>query len=215
MKVKWLGHSCFLVTSKGGVRIITDPYAVGGSINYSRIEETADIVVVSHGHDDHSNVSAVQGKPEVVKGDGTKTVKGIQFKGIASYHDASQGAQRGPNTIFCFTVDDIELCHLGDLGHVLSPGQVNEIGAVDILLIPVGGFYTIDASAASRVCKQLKPKVVIPMHFKTPSCAYPIAGVEGFIKGKKNVRGVGDSEVEFEREKLPAATEIVLLQPAL
>jgi L-ascorbate metabolism protein UlaG (beta-lactamase superfamily) len=215
MKVKWLGHACFLVTSKGGVIIITDPYVVGGGINYSPIEETADIVTVSHGHDDHSNVSAVQGNPEIVRGDGTKTAKGIQFRGIATYHDASQGTQRGPNTVFCFTVDAIKLCHLGDLGHVLSPGQVNEIGTVDILFIPVGGFYTIDASIASQVCNQLKPKVVIPMHFKTPKCAYPLAGVEGFLKGKKNVRKVDDSEVEFEREKLPAATEIVLLQPAL
>ena len=215
MKVKWLGHSCFLITATGGVRTITDPYAVGGGINYSPIEETADIVVVSHGHDDHSNVSAVRGTPEVVEGSGTKTAQGIQFKGTAAYHDASQGTQRGPNTIFCFTIDDIKLCHLGDLGHVLSPGQVNEIGDIDILFIPVGGFYTIDASVASRVCEQLKPKVVIPMHFRTPKCAYPLAGVEDFLKGKQNVRKVGDSEVEFERERLPAATEIVLLQPAL
>jgi L-ascorbate metabolism protein UlaG (beta-lactamase superfamily) len=215
MKIKWLGHSCFLITSRGGVRIVTDPYAVGEGINYSPIKETADVVVVSHDHDDHSNVSAVKGTPEVVKGSGTKTVKGIQFRGIATYHDASQGKQRGPNTIFCFTVDDIKLCHLGDLGHVLSPGQVNEIGAVDILFIPVGGFYTIDASVASQVCDKLEPKVAIPMHFKTPKCAYPIAGVEDFLKGKKNVRKGGDSEAEFERERLPAATEILLLQPAL
>jgi L-ascorbate metabolism protein UlaG (beta-lactamase superfamily) len=188
---------------------------VGGGINYSPIKETADVVVVSHDHSDHSNVSAVQGKPEVVKDSGTKTAKGIQFKGIASYHDAARGEQRGPNTIFCFNVDGLKLCHLGDLGHVLSPGQVNEIGAVDILFVPVGEPYTIGASVASRVCEQLKPKVVIPMHFKTPRCAYPIAGVEDFLRGKKNVRKVGGSEVEFEREKLPAATEIVLLQPAL
>ena len=215
MKVKWLGHSCFLVTSKGGLRIITDPYVAGGGIDYSPIEETADIVTVSHGHDDHSNVSAVQGKPEVVTGDGTKTAKGIQFRGIATYHDASQGTQRGPNTVFCFTVDEIKLCHLGDLGHVLDLEQVTEIGAVDILLVPVGGYFTIDAFVSSQVCDQLKPKVVIPMHFKTPKCAYPIASVEDFLKGKKNVRKVGDSEIEFERKKLPAATEIVLLQPAL
>jgi len=215
MKVKWLGHSCFLITSRGGLRVITDPYAVGGGINYSPIKETADVVVVSHDHGDHSNVSTVQGKPEVVKGSGTKTARGIQFKGIATYHDDSQGKQRGPNTVFCFTIDDIKLCHLGDLGHVLSPGQVSEIGAVDILFVPVGGFYTIDAPVASQVCDQLKPKVVIPMHFKTPKCAYPIAGVEDFLKGKKNVRKVMDSEVDLEQEKLPAATEIVLLQPAL
>ena len=215
MRVKWLGHSCFLITSKGGLRVITDPYAVGGGINYSPIKETADVVVVSHGHDDHSNVSTVQGKPEVVKGDGIKTAKSVQFRGIATYHDAAQGKQRGLNTVFCFTIDDIKLCHLGDLGHVLSPEQVNEIGAVDILFVPVGGFYTIDAPVASQVCDQLKPKVVIPMHFKTPKCAYPIAGVEDFLKGKKGVRRVGDSEVDLEQEKLPAATEIVLLQPAL
>ncbi|NWF77754.1 MAG: MBL fold metallo-hydrolase [Chloroflexi bacterium] len=215
MKIKWLGHACFLITSKGGVRIITDPYAVGSGIDYSPIKETADIVVVSHDHDDHSNVASVQGKPEVVRGSGTRIAKGIQFKGIASYHDAFQGEQRGPNTIFCFAVDNMKLCHLGDLGHMLSTGQVTEIGAIDILFIPVGGFLTIDAPMASQVCNQLKPKVVIPMHFKTPKCAYPIAGVEDFLKGKKNVRRVGGSEVDFEKEKLPAATEIVLLQPAL
>jgi L-ascorbate metabolism protein UlaG (beta-lactamase superfamily) len=215
MKVKWLGHACFLITSGDDLRVITDPYAVGGGINYSPIKEAADVVVVSHGHDDHSNVSAVQGKPEVVKDSGKKTAKGIQFKGVATSHDASQGQQRGPNTVFCFTIDDIKLCHLGDLGHVLGSGQVAEIGAVDILFVPVGGFYTIDAPVASQVCDQLKPKVVIPMHFRTPRCAYPIAGVEDFLKDKENVRRVGDSEADFERERLPAATEIVLLQPAL
>ncbi len=215
MKIKWLGHACFLITSKDGTRIITDPYAVGGGINYSPIKETADVVVISHDHGDHNNVSTVQGKPEVIKGSGKKNAISIQFKGVAAYHDASQGTQRGPNTAFCFTIDDIKLCHLGDLGHVLGPEQVTEIGVVDILIIPVGGFFTIDASVASQVCDQLKPKIIIPMHFKTPKCAYPIAGVEDFLKGKKNVRKVGASEAEFAREKLPAVTEIVLLQPAL
>jgi L-ascorbate metabolism protein UlaG (beta-lactamase superfamily) len=215
MKVKWLGHACFLITSRDGLRVITDPYAVGGGINYSPIKETADVVVVSHDHDDHSNVSTVQGKPEVVKGSGKKTAKGIQFKGIATYHDDSQGKRGGANTVFRFDVDDTRLCHLGDLGHVLSPEQVTEIGAVDILFVPVGGFFTIDAPVASQVCDQLKPKIVIPMHFKTPKCVYPIAGVEDFLKGKKNVKKVGSSEVEFERGKLPAVTEIVLLQLAL
>jgi L-ascorbate metabolism protein UlaG (beta-lactamase superfamily) len=169
---------------------------------------------VSHDHDDHNNVSAVQGKPEVVKGSGTKTAKGIPFKGVATSHDASQGSQRGPNTAFCFTIDDLKLCHLGDLGHVLSPLQVTEIGAVDVLFVPVGGFFTIEATVANQVCGQLKPKIAIPMHFKTPKCAYPIASVDGFLKGRKDVRKVAGSEVEFEREKLPTATEIVVLQPA-
>ncbi|MDH4269181.1 MAG: MBL fold metallo-hydrolase [Dehalococcoidia bacterium] len=215
MKIKWLGHACFLITSRDGLRVITDPYAVGGGINYSPIKETADVVLVSHDHDDHNNVSAVQGKPEVVKGSGTKTVKGIRFKGVATSHDASQGTQRGPNTVFCFTIDDLKLCHLGDLGHVLSPGQVAEIGAVDILFVPVGGFFTIEAIVANQVCDQLKPRTTIPMHFKTSKCAYPIASVDDFLKGKKDVRKVASSEAEFEPEKLSTATEIMLLQPAL
>lgn len=215
MKVKWLGHACFLITSREGIRIITDPYAVGGGISYSPIKETADIVVVSHEHGDHNNVSAVQGKPEIVRDSGTRTARGIQFRGVATYHDNFQGRQRGPNTVFCFTLDDIKLCHSGDLGHLLSPEQIKEIGAVDILLIPVGGFYTISANEASEVCNQLSPKVIIPMHFKTPKCAYPITGVEDFLKGKKDVRRVDSSEAEFELEKLPTTAEIVVLEPAL
>jgi L-ascorbate metabolism protein UlaG (beta-lactamase superfamily) len=215
MIVKWLGHASFLIISRDGLRLITDPYAVGGGINYSPIKEVADIVLVSHGHDDHSNISTVQGKPEVIRGDGIKTAKGIQFKGVATYHDEVKGGQRGLNSIFCFTLDDIKLCHLGDLGHVLNPEQISEIGAVDILFVPVGGFFTIDASAASQVCDQLEPKVVIPMHYKTPKCTYPIAGVDDFLKGRKNVRRVDNSEVEFEFETLPTTTEIVILQPAM
>ena len=215
MKVKWLGHACFLITSKSGLKIITDPYAVGGGIDYSPISEAADVVAVTHDHGDHNNVSAVHGKPEVVKGSRTKTVQGIQFKGVPTFHDASQGTERGSNTVFCFTIDGLHLCHLGDLGHVLSPGQVTEIGAVDILFVPVGGFFTIDAAAASQVCDQLRPRIAIPMHFKTPKCAYPIASVEDFPKGKKPVRKVAGSEVEFDPKDLPTGTEIVLLQPAL
>ena len=214
MKIRWLGHACFLITSGAGVRVVADPYTVGGGIDYSPINETADVVVVSHNHSDHNNVAAVQGKPELVKGPGTKTAKGIQFKGVATSHDASQGMQRGSNTVFCFTIDDLRLCHLGDLGHALSQAQVTEIGPVDILFIPVGGFFTIDATVASHVCDQLKPKVVIPMHFKTPRCGYTIASVEDFLKGKKNVSRAMASEVELQRDKLPIAMEIVLLQPA-
>jgi len=214
MIIKWLGHSCFLITSERGLRVIMDPYSVGGGISYSSIEETADIVVVSHDHFDHNAVSAVRGKPEVVKGSGIKTVRGIQFRGIATYHDTSQGKQRGTNTVFCFTLGDIKLCHLGDLGHLLSQAQINEIGAVDILFIPTGGFYTIDAADASKVCDQLKPKVIIPMHFKTAKCDFPISGVEDFIRNKKNATKMDSSQIEFKLGELPAATEIVVLKSA-
>ncbi len=215
MKVKWLGHASFLITSEDGIRIITDPYATGMGISYGDIKEAADIVTVSHEHGDHNNVDAVSGNPLVVKDAGIQDVKGIPFKGIASYHDDAGGSQRGPNTILCFTVDDVKLCHLGDLGHQLSEQQVADIGEVDVLLIPVGGFFTIDATVASEITEKLNPQVVIPMHYSTDKCAYPISGVDDFLKGKANVKKMDASEAEFSKDKLPSTTEIVVLRHAL
>ena len=215
MKIKWLGHASFLITSDSGVRVITDPYNRGGGVDYGQIEETADIVTVSHKHKDHNNVGAVKGKPVVIDAPEAKNVKGIEFLGVPCYHDGAKGAQRGPNIAFCFTVDDVRVCHLGDLGHELDAGKVKEIGAVDVVLIPVGGFYTIDARQAGAVSEALKPKVVIPMHVRTAKCDYPIAGVEDFLKGRKNVTRVAASETEIKKDKLPSETETVVLQHAL
>lgn len=213
MKIKWLGHAAFMITSAAGTRIITDPYVVDERLTYGEIKESADIVTVSHEHSDHSNVAAVKGNPEVVKG--TAKVKGIEFRAISSYHDNSGGSQRGKNTIFCFGVDGVGVCHLGDLGHPLSDKQVAEIGSVDILLLPVGGFFTIDAEVATQVCDRLKPGVVIPMHFRNDKCRFPIAGVDEFLKGKENVSHLDASEVEFKPGELPATTKIVVLKTAL
>ena len=215
MKVKWLGHASFLITSEEGTRIITDPYATGMGISYGEIKEAADIVMVSHEHGDHNNAAAVSGSPQLVKNSGVQEAKGIQFKGIASFHDDAEGSQRGPNTIFCFTVDDVKLCHLGDLGHQLSEGQVADIGDVDVILIPIGGFFTIDAAVATDTIEKLKPRVVIPMHYSTDKCAYPISGVEDFLKGKANVKRMDASEVELTKSELPSAAEIVVLKHAL
>jgi L-ascorbate metabolism protein UlaG (beta-lactamase superfamily) len=215
MKIKWLGHASFLITSEKGLKIITDPYSLGGEIEYGRIEEAADIVTVSHKHSDHNNVAAVKGKPEVVNTAGSKRVKGVDFKGIPSYHDEAKGGQRGANIIFCFTLDGIRICHLGDLGHQLDAPQMAEIGEVDVLLLPVGGVYTIDAKGAAKVCDKLNPKVVLPMHYKTAKCGYPIAKVDDFLQGRKNVRHLNASETEFKKEQLPSATETVVLKHAL
>lgn len=215
MKIKWLGHASFLITSDSGVRVITDPYSRGGGIEYGPIQETADIVTVSHKHPDHDNAGAVKGSPVVVDTLGVKNVKGIEFLGVASYHDGTKGAQRGTNIIFCFSIDGVRVCHLGDLGHELDASKVKEIGSVDVLLIPVGGFYTIDPRQATNICNALKPKIVIPMHVKTPKCDYPIASVEEFLKGRKNVRRMATSEVEIRKDRLPSETETIVLQHAL
>ncbi|MCD6300256.1 MAG: MBL fold metallo-hydrolase [Dehalococcoidales bacterium] len=213
MKIKWLGHASFAITSDTGIKIITDPYKTDERIGYGEIEESADIVTVSHEHSDHNNVAAVKGNPEVVRE--TAKVKGLEFKGIPTYHDTVQGQQRGKNTIFCFEVDGIRICHLGDLGHSLSDKQLAELGEVDILLIPVGGYFTIDAEVASQICGRLAPRVVIPMHYKTDKCFLPIADVDEFLQGKENIVRLSASEAEFKQGELPAKTQIIVLKSAL
>ncbi|MFC2006139.1 MBL fold metallo-hydrolase [Chloroflexota bacterium] len=214
MKVKWLGHASFLITANDGTRIITDPYMPNERLTYDEIKEAADIVTVSHEHGDHNNVAAVGGNPAVVKG--TAEIKGINFKGIPTYHDDAEGSKRGNNIILCFEVDGVRLCHLGDLGHPLSDKEIAEFGSVDIVLVPVGGNYTIDAKVATEVYSKLAPKVIVPMHFNNDRCpGFPVSGVDEFLQGKAGVSRLDVSEVEFEKGKLPATTQIMVLKPAL
>jgi len=215
MKIKWLGLASFLITSDSGTRIITDPYETGGDLSYGEIRESADIVTVSHEHFDHNNVAAVQGNPQILRKVGEAEVKGIRFKGVGSLHDDVGGKERGKNTIFWFDVDGVKVCHLGDLGHQLSDEQVSEIGSVDVLLVPVGGIFTIDANVATRLCNRLKPKMIIPMHFRDGKCRFPIAGVDEFLRGKENVSRLDTSEIELRGEELPSVTQIVVPKSAL
>ncbi len=218
MKVKWYGHSAFLLTSDQGYKIITDPYepgGFGGAIGYGPIPDEADAVLVSHDHADHNYVKGLPGNPTVVKNAGTHRLKKLEVRGIAAHHDEGQGSQRGGNTIFCFALDDLRVCHLGDLGHVPTEPQVKQIGPVDLLLLPIGGVYTIDPSQATLTAQKLNPRMTIPMHFKTPRCGFPLAAVDEFIKGKASVKKPGVSEWEIKREHLPLTPEIIVLQPAL
>jgi L-ascorbate metabolism protein UlaG (beta-lactamase superfamily) len=219
MKIQWLGHAAFLLETKSGVRIVMDPYesgAYGGALGYGPIETEADIVTVSHEqHEDHNYTSTVRGDPVVAKGPGTDTVKGVEMKRVHTFHDDSGGKERGENFVFCLKADGMRVCHMGDLGHVLSAEQAAAIGRPDVVMLPVGGTFTVGPAEASRVVDQLKPRIVIPMHYKTPKCAFPIEQVDAFLKGKPKVRKVGGSTVEIEPESLPESTEILVLEPAL
>jgi L-ascorbate metabolism protein UlaG (beta-lactamase superfamily) len=217
MKVKWLGHACFAITSETGTKVITDPYTPGPfGLHYRSINEGADIVTVSHDHDDHNNVSAVKGKPQVVKGGGSHSIQGMEFRGIDCYHDDVRGKKRGANTIFCFTVDGIRVCHLGDLGHALTEQNYADIGAVDLLLVPVGGNFTIDAKIAAETCRTLNPRVVIPMHYRNERCPkFPVGRVDDFTALMDTVRQEGTSTAEFREDMLPQAMEVIVLKPAL
>jgi L-ascorbate metabolism protein UlaG (beta-lactamase superfamily) len=215
MKIKWLGHASFLITSDTGVKIITDPYEPILGMNYKPIDEFADIVTVSHGHSDHNNVAAVRGNPQVIDESTPVEMKGIKISGIDTFHDSSSGNERGPNIVYCMEVDSIKICHLGDLGHMLSDRQVAAIGKVDVLMAPVGGNFTIDAGTADVVIEKLKPAVVMPMHFCNERCPdFPVAGVDTFTDGKTNVTFMDTSEIEYKAGELPESTRVVVLKPS-
>jgi len=218
MKITYLAHSCFLITAADGTKILTDPYKAGcygGAVKYDPIRETVDIAVVSHDHDDHAGVDDLPGSPAVVRGPGEKVEKGITFKGVSTYHDPNQGKDRGTNTVFIFEVDHMVLCHLGDLGHVLNLDQVKAIGKPDILFLPVGGYFTIDAREAAKVMEQLNPDIAIPMHFKTPKIDFPIAGYQDFTRDAEGVELTGKSELEITPSDIKDRRRIIVLEPKL
>ncbi len=218
MLLKWLGHSAFLLTAADGTRIVTDPYVSGsfdGDIQYGPIREAADAVTVSHHHQDHDGVSGLPGKPKVFEGKGSFKAGSVSIVGVETFHDENQGAQRGRNTVYVIEAEGLRVCHCGDLGHVLTPQQVAAIGKVDVLLVPVGGTFTVNAAGARKVAAQLGAKVAIPMHYKTDKLGFGIDTVAEFTRGQANVKRVGQSEVELSADKLPPAPEVWVLEHAL
>jgi L-ascorbate metabolism protein UlaG (beta-lactamase superfamily) len=217
MKITWIGHACFAITADDGTVVVTDPYepgGFGGALGYGPITVRPDIVTVSHEHEDHGYVQGLQGKPVVIREGAASEAKGMGFDLHKTFHDTARGAERGSNTIICFTIDGVRLCHLGDLGHELDNATAGELGDVDILFVPVGGFFTIDADAATRVVDTLKPRIVVPMHYKTDKCSFPISTVEPFLKGKSNIERTGSTEFEIDKGTLPPTSTIVVLDPA-
>lgn len=170
MNIAWYGHSCFKIQTKPQrgleeITIFTDPF--DKAIGLRPPQGSANIVTVSHDHHDHNNTGALKGEPFIVDAPGEYSIKGIQIIGIDSFHDNQQGAERGRNSIFIIESEDLKICHLGDLGHILSEDQVEKIGDVDVLMIPVGGKFTLNSKEAEEVVSQIEPKIILPMHYKT------------------------------------------------
>ena len=210
MIVRWLGQASFSITAADGTTVRTDPFDESLGLSISRAP--ADVVTVSHDHFDHNATYLVPGDPKVVSGPGTHEAAGVTFLGVGAYHDEEGGAKRGENVIFRFEIDGVAVCHLGDLGHTLTDEQAGALGEVDVLLIPVGGTYTIDAAGADAVISQLKPRIVVPMHYKLAGMELPIAGIEKFLEGKSNIRR--ETELNVTADSLPDEQEIVVLSPA-
>jgi len=185
MKITWHGQSCFklLVKSNTGekITILIDPF--DKEIGLTPPRGNADIVLITHNHRDHNNLKTVSGEPFVINGPGEYDVKGVSIKGVYSYHDDSKGSERGINTIYIIGVEDMKVCHLGDLGQKeLADMQLDKIGEIDILMVPVGGIYTINDEEAVKIINQIEPSVVIPMHYKIDGVNIKLEKIDNFLK---------------------------------
>lgn len=210
MDITWFGQAYFRIKGKTSTVVIDpfDPEFVG--LKFPKDIE-ADVVLSTHGHKDHNNMRAVGGSPLVITGPGEYEKAGVSVAGVSVYHDQSQGSERGKNTIYHVLIDGVNIVHLGDLGHLLTDEATSQIDACDILMIPVGSVYTIDAEVAAKVVAQLEPRIVIPMHYKIPGLKFDLEGVEPFLKemGAENITPV--PKLSVTRDKLPDETTVVLL----
>jgi L-ascorbate metabolism protein UlaG (beta-lactamase superfamily) len=217
MRLTYYGHASFLVETADCTRVILDPYrhgAFGGAVRYAPIGESADVVVASHAHDDHGAFDTISGKPLKFLHPQAQTVGSLSIAGVDVAHDEVGGRERGKSTIVILDDGDLRLVHLGDLGHALEAATVQAIGRVDVLLVPVGGFFTIDHNEAAKVVEALDPRIVVPMHFKTEKCDFPIAAVEPFLATQKAVKRQAGSTLEVTKATLPAERTVIVLDHA-
>ncbi|MEA1962312.1 MAG: MBL fold metallo-hydrolase [Bacillota bacterium] len=206
MKITWFGHACFSIESDGK-RIVTDPF--DADVGYPVVPREADLVTISHEHWDHNAVQVFNNEPRVIRGNGEFSESNIKIQGFPSFHDKQEGIERGTNTIYKITTEGIDLLHLGDLGHVLGQGQVQQIGKVDVLLVPVGGTFTIDAEEACQMVELLKPRIIIPMHYGTPVLSFSLLPLEAFTIHYDKV--TKKDNLEINCEGLPEKTELIVL----
>ena len=221
--LQWFGQSCYLITSSKGTQILLDPIPEG--MGYDLPGVSPDAVTVSHEHFDHTNVQLARGNPRVLRGlkgpDNTRAdwvgietqVKDVKIYNVPVYHDDNEGKDRGKNSIFIFQVDDLKVVHLGDLGHLLRDQDLKAIGTPDVVMIPVGGVYTIDAKGAHQVIDQLKPRMVIlPMHYKTDVLKIGLETIDSFIKGRDNVKRADSNTLNISKDEMPEKLQIVVLR---
>ncbi len=208
MEITWLGHACFRLRG-AHTTVITDPYPPG--LGYSLGKPTARIVTISHQHPGHSYLQGVGGEPKAITRVGEYEINDVLVIGVPTFHDNQGGKSKGKNIAYLIEVDEAVVCHLGDLGHVLTDQQVGELENIDVLLLPVGGVSTINATTAAEVVRQIEPKIVIPMHYKTPISTRQLEPVEGFLKemGVKEVNY--QPKLTVSKANLPESTQVVLL----
>jgi L-ascorbate metabolism protein UlaG (beta-lactamase superfamily) len=216
MNIVWKGQSCFQIATqktKFQVNIVIDPFSP--EIGLKPPSQSADMVLVTHNHPNHNNTKAVGGEPFLISGPGEYEIKDVYIQGIPSWHDEKEGKERGGNTIYVIDAEDLRVCHLGDLGqNELTDEQLEKIGEVDILMVPVGGVTTISEKEAVKIISQIEPKITIPMHYSIPKLKIKLGGVEGFLKnlGIKSMTPEPKLSIK-KKDIMPEEAKIVVLEP--
>lgn len=209
MKIKFLGQSCFLITTKRGTRIVTDPYE--NSIGLTLPHLDADIVTVSHSHFDHNNTRAVGGDFRLIDRAGDYTCGDISIRGTSTFHDNVEGALRGSNIVFTIEADGLVLCHLGDLGHLPDESVLHVLKGADVLFVPAGEVFTFSVADALKTAKLIGAKVVIPMHYKAGGLTIGLAGIEKFLKAAGGGRRLNTDEIEITQQNLDDYAGIIVM----
>ena len=212
MKIEHLGHSCFKLTESTGTSIVCDPYSEEVGFHMPAI--SADAVTVSHGHYDHNAIEKVGGNPKIIDKESSIDLSGVEINSVKSFHDGNRGKKRGENIIFKFRMDGIDVCHLGDLGEDCSSDLIETVLPVNVLLIPVGGNYTLDAEMAKEYVDRIMPDIVIPMHYRTKDCKLDIDKVDEFLNlfDGECIEETEGNSVELSRSDLGGETKIIVLR---
>lgn len=202
MKLKWYGHSCFSLAFDNGVTLITDPF--DDTVGYPLCTARADAVLSSHDHFDHNHIQSVAGNPVMINTPGAHEVGGVKITGVRSFHDPEQGKLRGENVMFVVEAEGLRIGHLGDLGHMPDGEQLKAIEGLDLMLLPIGGTFTITTPQAVELIAQAKPRTAVAMHFSNEHCGFPITDATEFVRMTGAAFMPGELEITAET-KLPAA----------
>ena len=209
MDVTWLGHGCFRMRGRSAA-VVTDPYPPSIGLKLSRLD--ADLVTISHEHENHNYTQAVRDAYEI-RGPGEYEVAGVSVIGVPTFHDAEKGAKHGRNTVYLIEIDDVRVCHLGDLGHKLDDAEAEAISSPDVLLVPVGGNTAINAVQAAEVVRQLEPRFVVPMHYAIPGLKLQLDSLDRFLKEMAVTASEPQPKLSVQKSSGEYDTKVVVLEP--
>lgn len=211
MQIIWYGHSCFLIKTSNGKRILTDPF--DNCLGYKNDFPKCDIITMSHSHLAHSYLNTINYKTKIINSIGTFNVNSLNITGIKTFHDNCNGLKRGSNIIFLFKFDSISICHLGDLGHIPCKSILDKLKNIGILFIPIGGQFTLDGNDAYKLCSLINPKLVIPMHYKTNVLKMNLDDCKNFLINIPIIEKVNSNLLNINILDKNSEMKTILLKP--